>query len=118
MNADHSPFPGSAESPETIDDVTRSERSGMLEFLQQTIARDFEVDSASLNEGSRLNDFAIDSLGLIEIMFAVEEAFDITVPPDPPDARHPITTLGELVDYLDGLVRAQRGVADARPALP
>jgi acyl carrier protein len=68
-----------------------------LEFLRRIIARDFEVDPQLIQPDSRLDDLAIDSLGVIEIMFAVEEQFNITVPPEPPDARTPIDTLGRTL---------------------
>jgi acyl carrier protein len=89
-----------------------------LEFLRQIIARDFEVDPQLLQGDARLEDFAIDSLGLIEIMFAVEEQFSIAVPPDPPDARTPIITLNDLGRYLDRLVSEQHGATKADEAIP
>jgi acyl carrier protein len=89
-----------------------------LEFLRQIISRDFEVDPQLVQGDARLEDFAIDSLGLIEIMFAVEEQFSITVPPDPPDARTPINTLNDLVRYIDRLVNEQHGATKADEAVP
>ncbi len=89
-----------------------------LEFLREIIARDFEVDPQLLHGDARLEDFAIDSLGLIEIMFAVEDQFSITVPPEPPDARTPINTLNDLVRYLDRLVSEQHGETKADEAMP
>ncbi len=89
-----------------------------LEFLRQIIARDFEVDPQLLQADARLEDFAIDSLGVIEIMFAVEEQFSITVPPEPPDARTPIDTLNDLVRYIDRLVSEQHGATKAGEAVP
>jgi acyl carrier protein len=89
-----------------------------IEFLRQIIARDFEVDPQLLQGDARLEDFAIDSLGLIEIMFAVEEQFGITIPPEPPDARTPINTLNDLVRYIDRLVTEQHGATNADKAAP
>jgi acyl carrier protein len=89
-----------------------------LEFLQRIIARDFEVDPQLLQTDARLEDLAIDSLGVTEIMFAVEEEFSITVPPEPPDARTPINTVNELVRYIDRLVSEQHGATKADEAVP
>ncbi len=89
-----------------------------LEFLRQIIARDFDVDPQLLQADARLEDFDIDSLGLIEIMFAVEDQFNITVPPEPPDARTPLNTLNDLVRYIDRLVSEQRGAPKADQAVP
>jgi acyl carrier protein len=89
-----------------------------LEFLQRIIARDFEVDPQLLQTDARLEDLAIDSLGVTEIMFAVEEEFSITVPPEPPDARTPINTVNDLVRYIDRLVSEQHGATKADEAVP
>lgn len=89
-----------------------------LECLRKIIARDFEVDPQLLQADARLKDFAIDSLGVIEIMFAIEEEFSITVPPEPPDKRTSINTLDDLVRYIDCLVSEQRGVDESREMLP
>lgn len=89
-----------------------------LESLRKIIARDFEVDPQLLRGDAQLQDFAIDSLGVIEIMFAVEEEFSITVPPEPPDTRTSINTLDDLVHYVDHLVSEQRSVNKADEALP
>lgn len=89
-----------------------------IECLRQIIARDFEVDPQSLRADTQLKDLAIDSLGVIEIMFAVEEEFGIKVPPEPADARTPINTLDDLVHYIDYLVSEQRGANKADEALP
>ena len=89
-----------------------------LESLRKIIARDFEVDPQLLQGDAQLQDFAIDSLGVIEIMFAVEEEFGITVPPEPPDTRSSINTLDDLVHYVDHLVSEQRSANKVDEALP
>lgn len=89
-----------------------------LEFLRKIVVRDFQVDPHLLQPDVQLKDLAIDSLGLIEIMFAVEEEFSITVPPNPPDARSPINTIDDLVRYIDRLVSEQHGSNRAGEAAP
>jgi acyl carrier protein len=89
-----------------------------LDFLRRIIARDFEVDPQLIQPDSRLEDLAIDSLGVIEIMFAVEEQFSIIVPPEPPDARTPINTLNDLVRYIDRLAAEQHGATKAGGTAP
>jgi len=90
---------------------------GTLARLGKIIARDFEVDPELLRGDARLEDFAIDSLGMIEIMFAVEEEFGITVPPTAPDSGRSIATLDDLVRHIDRLVAEQHG-AKPGEALP
>jgi acyl carrier protein len=89
-----------------------------IDFLRAIIAREFDVDPQLLSADVRLTDLAIDSLGVIEILFAVEEEFGITVPPEPPGARTPIQTLDDLARYIDRLVFEQRGANKADEALP
>jgi acyl carrier protein len=95
-----------------------SQRATTIECLRKIIARDFEVDPQLLRGDVQLKDLAIDSLGVIEIMFAVEEEFSITVPPEPPDARTPINTMDDLVHYIDRLVAEQHGADKTNKALP
>ena len=89
-----------------------------LERLRKIIVRDYEVDPHLLQADAQLKDLAIDSLAVIEIMFAVEEEFGISVPPEPPDARTAINTVGELVRYIDRLATERRGASEAGEALP
>jgi acyl carrier protein len=88
-----------------------SQSATTIECLRKIIARDFEVDPQLLQADVQLKDLTIDSLGVIEIMFAVEEEFSITVPSEPPDARTPINTLDDLVHYIDRLVSEQHGAS-------
>jgi acyl carrier protein len=81
-----------------------------IERLRKIIARDFEIDPQMLQPDIQLMDFSIDSLGVIEIMFAVEEEFSITVPHD---ARTSIKTLDDLAKYIDRLVSEQHGASKA-----
>jgi acyl carrier protein len=89
-----------------------------LEGLRQIIVREFEVDPRLLQADARLEDFAIDSLGVIEILFAVEEEFSIIVPSEPPDTRTSINTVGDLVGYIDRLLSEQHGTNRVNKALP
>lgn len=89
-----------------------------IECLRKIIAREFEVDPQLLQADARLEDLAIDSLGVIEIMFAVEEEFGIIVPPEPPDTQSSIDTLDDLVHYVDRLVSEQHGANKTGVALP
>ena len=65
------------------------------------IARDFEVDPQLLQGDTGLQDLAIDSLGVIEIMFAVEEEFGITMPHAAPGTNTPLNTFDDLAEIAD-----------------
>lgn len=57
-----------------------------------------------------LEDLGIDSLGLVESIFAIEEAFDINVPfnaNDPRDSDFDISSVASIVKAVEQLVKEQ-----------
>jgi acyl carrier protein len=68
------------------------------------------LEPSDVTEVSTLEDLGIDSLGLVESIFAIEEAFDITVPfnaKDPPEGDFDISTVGSIIKAVDALVKEQ-----------
>jgi acyl carrier protein len=58
-----------------------------------------------------LDDLGIDSLGLVESIFAIEEAFDIQVPfnaNDPKDSAFDISSVASIVSAVIALVAEQK----------
>ena len=56
---------------------------------------------------SRLSDLGIDSLALVETIFAIEEAFDVTVPFNanhPDTAAFDTTTVASVIAAVEGLI--------------
>ncbi|MFY0691333.1 MAG: acyl carrier protein [Paracoccaceae bacterium] len=69
-----------------------------------------ELEDVSLD--SSLEDLGIDSLGLVESIFAIEEAFDISVPfnaNDPTESDFDISSVGSIIEAVRQLVAAQKG---------
>ncbi|MEL7088508.1 MAG: acyl carrier protein [Pseudomonadota bacterium] len=67
-----------------------------------------EVSDVSLD--SSLEDLGIDSLGLVESIFAIEEAFDIQIPfnaNNPSDSEFDISSVGSIVGAIEGLIATQ-----------
>jgi acyl carrier protein len=67
-----------------------------------------EVSDVTLD--STIESLGIDSLGLVEAIFAIEEAFDISIPfnaNDPAQSGFDMTSVAAIVDAVHGLV-AQR----------
>ena len=62
-----------------------------------------------------LADLGVDSLGLVEAIFAIEERFDITVPfnPNDPDAAGPgdldVSDIGGIIRGIEALIQAKAG---------
>ena len=68
-----------------------------------------EVSDVTLE--SSLGDLGIDSLGLVESIFAIEEAFDITVPfnaNDPAESDFDISSVATIVAAVEGLIKQQK----------
>jgi acyl carrier protein len=78
----------------------------------QIIAEQAVIDVADVGESKSLEDLGIDSLGLVESIFAIEEAFDITVPfnaNEPSQSDFDISSVGAIVRAVEQLVAEQRG---------
>ena len=86
------------------DDV---ERRTIAIIAEQAMLEPGEVTLASTPE-----ELGIDSLGLVETVFAIEEAFDITVPfnaNDPGEGEFDISDVGAIVRAVKGLIAEQKG---------
>jgi acyl carrier protein len=82
--------------------------------LRDLLAKEFDIEPARLVPTTTLADLEIDSLRMIEIAFAVEDAFGITIPAEPAELMARVKTLGDLAAYVDERVAA-RG-AQVEPA--
>jgi acyl carrier protein len=80
------------------------EENKTFERLRQILANEFEVASELIQPAARLDQLAIDSLAVIEVMFQLEDEFKISFPPNPGD----LPTVGDLVSCVDRLVAEQR----------
>ena len=74
------------------------------------IAEQAVLDPSDIGPEATLESLGIDSLGLVESIFAIEEAFDISIPfnaNDPAQSGFDMTSVAAIVDAVQGLV-AQR----------
>ena len=65
---------------------------------------------SSVHRAATLSNLGIDSLGLVEAIFAIEEAFDITVPFNANDAAgadFDISSVGAIVTAVESLIAAK-----------
>jgi len=81
----------------------------VLDRLKQLLERDFSIPPASLEGAATLESLDIDSLRLIEIVFAVEDEFKVTMPQDQGEIRGRVKTLGDLASLIEGLAAAKAG---------
>jgi acyl carrier protein len=74
------------------------------------IAEQAVLDPADVKPDSTLESLGIDSLGLVESIFAIEEAFDISVPfnaNEPSESDFDISTVASIVAAVEALVAAR-----------
>jgi acyl carrier protein len=75
-----------------------------LERLSALMVQKFKLDPASITPAQPLDQFGIDSLGMVELLFFIEDEFELKMPSNPP----PFATVGDAVRYIDELLAAQR----------
>lgn len=74
------------------------------------IAEQAVLDPSDIGPEATLESLGIDSLGLVESIFAIEEAFDISVPfnaNDPAESDFDISTVASIVAAVEALVAAR-----------
>ena len=70
------------------------------------------LDPSEVTDEMTLADLGIDSLGLVEAIFALEEALDISVPfnaNEPEKSGFDVSSVGTIVAAVEGLVAEQKG---------
>jgi len=86
--------------------MTNSVRDRVLAI----IAEQAVLDVSDLREEMTLQDLGLDSLGLVEAIFAIEEAFDVSVPfnaNDPTAGDFDISSVGAMLAAVEALVAAR-----------
>ena len=77
----------------------------------QIIAEQAVLDPSYVTLASTLESLGIDSLGLVEAIFAIEEAFDISIPfnaNEPENSEFDIASVASIVAGIEKLVVEQR----------
>jgi len=76
------------------------------------IAEQAVLEVSDVGPDATLASLGLDSLGLVEAIFAIEEAFDIAVPfnaNEPAQADFDITSVASIVAAVEALVARQGG---------
>jgi acyl carrier protein len=74
------------------------------------IAEQAVLETSDVTLESTLEDLGIDSLGLVESIFAIEEEFDITVPfnaNEPSNSDFDISSVSKIIEGVTRLVKEQ-----------
>lgn len=81
------------------------------EKVIEIIAEQAILEVGDVSESATLEELGIDSMGLVESIFAIEEAFDISVPFNanaPDDSSFDISSVAAIIKAVEGLVAEQR----------
>ena len=89
-----------------------------LQSVQSLLKANFDLAPETLQPEAKLADLAIDSLAVIEVLFAVEDAFKVTVPAEPAALQVQMTTVGDLVAYVEKLIAEQHPAMAGGEATP
>jgi acyl carrier protein len=79
--------------------------SDLREELIDLIAAEALIDKAKLIPTATLADVGLDSVGVVSLVFAVEEKFDVEVAED---AFTDVSDLGDFLTRLETIINAKR----------
>jgi acyl carrier protein len=75
------------------------------------IAEQAVLDVRQVKPEMRLDELGVDSLGMVESIFAIEESFDITVPfnaNEPENGQFDMSSVGSIISAVEGLIAEQK----------
>ena len=78
----------------------------------EIIAEQAVLETSDVTLESTLEDLGIDSLGLVESIFAIEEEFYITVPfnaNEPTNSDFDISSVSKIIEGVERLLKEQAG---------
>lgn len=85
-----------------------------LSRLQTILINNYPLQREALTRDALLENLDIDSLGVMELFFSIEDEFKLDVPNDKVDLK----TLGDVADYIDRLIAEQHGDTRVAGAVP
>ena len=78
-----------------------------LDRLRVLLVKDYKLEPGLLTLDAPLEALGIDSLGVAELMFNIEDEFEVAIPGEPVA----LPTVGDVVRYIDSLVTTQHPAA-------
>lgn len=84
--------------------------SDVAKKVRDILAEQAFLEPSDITDDQTLESLGIDSLGLVEAVFAIEESFDVQVPfnaNDPTDSEFDITNVKSMIVAVEGLVKAK-----------
>ena len=84
--------------------------SPVADRVVEIIAEQAVLDVSDIKPDATLEDLGIDSLGLVEAVFAIEESFDIQVPfnaNEPEKNEYDLSSVAAIIKAVENLVAAK-----------
>jgi len=85
------------------------------EDLRAILGKWKKDDTPPLVPSTKLSELNIDSLDLVEVMFEIEEKFDVSLMQSHQEARE--ASFADLAGWIEQQLAAQRASAAAKPAI-
>ena len=79
-----------------------------FDWLRATLIEQYKLDPEKLVPDAPLEALGVDSLGIAELLFNVEDEFGIVLPPEAVQ----LSTMADVVRYIDELILVQKGALD------
>lgn len=87
--------------------------SDVANKVVEIVAREMKIDPGMVKLESSLEDLKIESLDVVQIVFSIEETFDITIPNN--DKEYELKSVGDIVRGVERLI-ALKSPSGAKPA--
>src|SRR5215475_6812828 len=87
----------------------RNEEMTVGDIIIAIIAKEMRVDTSRVSVASTMEELQVESLDAIQIIFEIEDRFQISIPYD--KSIHSLNRVGDIVAMVDRLLRERKAVA-------
>jgi acyl carrier protein len=87
---------------------TSAEENATFKTIAQLLSTKFQVNQSLITPTTLLTDLGLDSLSLMEFVFAVEDAFHLRIPEDRLDPREAGIDLAKLSSVIDEFLKSSK----------
>ena len=78
------------------------DRKAIAERLSGVLVSELGLEESKINEDAHFEeDLDVDSLGVVELLMALEDEFDVTIPDEEAES---IMTVGQAIDIVHGKI--------------